>query len=232
MSNGKRKRKCNEDGCEAIHKARGLCAKHYNNLPDVIEAKKKWAVDNIEKKRASGRRWLAANKERKREYNRRWLADNKERQKNNVARWRAENEAREKDNDRKWYSKNRERQLAATRRWLIENKERKKETNRRWLVENKGAANAITARRRFRKFQATPGWLSSAHSEQIKLFYEAAAANAVHVDHIVPLRGEDVCGLHVPWNLQLLDKVSNSNKGNKLTKEGEQLAWMPANLST
>jgi 5-methylcytosine-specific restriction endonuclease McrA len=75
-------------------------------------------------------------------------------------------------------------------------------------------------RRRFR--QATPKWLTAEQRMEIRLKYRLAielsrATGIRHaVDHIVPLQGEEVCGLHVPWNLQVIPQEENLKKYNKL----------------
>lgn len=80
-------------------------------------------------------------------------------------------------------------------------------------------ANPFTVVYRDRRMlEATPAWADFQH---IKAIYkeskriEQATGIAQHVDHIVPILGEDVCGLHVPWNLQILPASENMRKSNR-----------------
>lgn len=81
------------------------------------------------------------------------------------------------------------------------------------------------AKRRASKLKATPSWLSESQLLAIKCKYSLATMFTkcsevpYAVDHIVPLRGKTVCGLHVPWNLQVITVEENLKKSNKLQGE-------------
>jgi hypothetical protein len=87
---------------------------------------------------------------------------------------------------------------------------------------NPEQARARTSLRRKRNQQSTPVWLSKKQKKEIKDFYlraiELTKSTGVqhHVDHILPLAGKTLCGLHVPWNLQILTASENSKKSNKV----------------
>jgi hypothetical protein len=101
--------------------------------------------------------------------------------------------------------------------WLEQNRERMREHSLKWA---RGNPSYFLFRAR-RARQATPPWLSETDRAAMLALYDEARRIADEtgipheVDHIVPLLGENVCGLHVPWNLQILTRTENRSKGNK-----------------
>lgn len=81
---------------------------------------------------------------------------------------------------------------------------------------------ALNAKRRVAKLKATPKWLSKEHLEEIEELFLCArmfklyTGEEYHVDHIVPLQGKNACGLHVPWNMQVIPAKENLSKSNKI----------------
>lgn len=100
--------------------------------------------------------------------------------------------------------------------WAERNKEQVSKRNKEYRTKNRYKINAWASARRARLLMATPDWLSDTHVKEIELFYQIASwyDEPMHVDHIVPLQGKNVCGLHVPWNLQILPAEENRRKHN------------------
>lgn len=106
--------------------------------------------------------------------------------------------------------------------WTNTNRLRVNKKNSEWTKSHRGKHNAKIAKRKAAQSQRTPHWLSKNQLKIIEQFY--IDANIIsylsgipqEVDHIVPLQGREVSGLHVPWNLQILSKYENSSKSNRL----------------
>lgn len=89
-----------------------------------------------------------------------------------------------------------------------------------WRINNLDIKSASSAKRRCAKLNAIPIWyddlddlvLSEAHL-LAKLRYETTGIKW-HVDHIIPLQGKDVCGLHCWNNVQVIPAAINLSKGN------------------
>lgn len=84
-----------------------------------------------------------------------------------------------------------------------------------YVANNKDKKRCWDASRKAALINAQPSWLSDKQKADILHFYTEAWQLGLEVDHIVPLRNKNVCGLHVPWNLQLLDRSANASKNNK-----------------
>lgn len=101
-------------------------------------------------------------------------------------------------------------------------KDKKAEIDKRRFINNPGLRAFKSSVERAIKRQALPKWLTEDQKQQIKQFYwlsqdlKCVTGEEYHVDHIIPLRGENICGLHVPWNLQVLPADVNIAKSNTL----------------
>jgi hypothetical protein len=117
--------------------------------------------------------------------------------------------------------------LAYKKQYYVNNKTKFKELFIEHYSNNKFMYIAAAAKRRGVKMKATPKWLSKAHLVVIRNIYKRAKEleqlsynKKFHVDHIIPLQGENASGLHVPWNLQILTREENISKSNKIINQG------------
>jgi 5-methylcytosine-specific restriction endonuclease McrA len=120
---------------------------------------------------------------------------------------------------RRYYEKNREAVIARAAARPADEKRRARSD---YKDRNVDVVRADTSVRKRRHREATPAWLTREERLQMReLYVQARKLTAVTgeryvVDHIVPLRGESVCGLHVLWNLRVITQDENLKKSNKL----------------
>ena len=132
---------------------------------------------------------------------------------------------------KKYYVKNAQKRRDYSKKWREDNPEklvlqldrgraRRNYTTSLWSKNNRGKRNISWAKYNAKKKKALPTWLTPLQKSQIKSIYLKCAEYRsmgidMHVDHIIPLQGKNVCGLHVPWNLRIMLASENQSKGNK-----------------
>lgn len=107
----------------------------------------------------------------------------------------------------------------------LANREYHLENRKSYLQNNRGKVYAQRRARRMAILERMPKWLllkdrleiEQIYSEAVKISKETGIPH--QVDHIVPLQGEKVSGLHVPWNLRVITAFENSSKSNKFGEE-------------
>ncbi len=97
-----------------------------------------------------------------------------------------------------------------------------REREKRYWSKNQAKRRAKKAKYRAAKIDRMPAWLTENDKWMIKEAHDLAILRTElfgfpwEVDHIIPLRGETVSGLHVPWNLQVIPMIDNRKKGNSV----------------
>jgi hypothetical protein len=119
---------------------------------------------------------------------------------------------------KRYYEKNKPAVIA---RAAARPAEEKRRNRAEYKDRNVDVVRADTSVRKRRHREATPRWLTPSERLQMRELYVQArkmtelTRERYVVDHIVPLRGESVCGLHVPWNLRVITQEENLKKSNK-----------------
>lgn len=142
--------------------------------------------------------------------------NNTEKYKSKAAKWHLDNPEAKAS-----YLSRAEVQLAArvrTRKWAAANPERKRQMDADFKQRNGALITSYKARYRAARKKATPPWLTKDDLSKIRQVYAEAKRLSVEtgvpheVDHIVPLAGRVVSGLHVPWNLRAIPKIENNRR--------------------
>jgi len=118
-----------------------------------------------------------------------------------------------------------EKRKATHKKYYEANKEIRNAKSKAWQQANKDKVNAFAAKRHASKLNRTPSWLTKEDLAEIKDIYSMANRRTqvegiqYHVDHIIPLQGKNISGLHVPSNMQILRARDNISKGNRYGKD-------------
>lgn len=179
--------------------------------PEARKAyQREYAAKNREQAYARVKAWREANPEKVTEQHKRYAEKYPEKLAAKQAIWKKRNLEKAREGYKKQAAKKR-----------AEQPEQVKAAKKAYAQRNKAVINAAVARRKAAKLRRTPKWLTKFDKLKIQCVYSIAAMltrvnnEPWHVDHIIPLQGDLVSGLHVPSNLQVMRGVENIRKHKK-----------------
>ena len=135
--------------------------------------------------------------------------------------WYYANKERILAHKKEYYKQTKEKRLLVNAEYRKNNVEKVASINKAWATKNAATINAKNRTRKAAKKFRTPGWLTDIDYERIGNEYKLAAlltkvtGQKWEVDHIIPLQGKLVSGLHVPSNLRAIPAFENRSKHNQ-----------------
>lgn len=124
-----------------------------------------------------------------------------------------------------WREKNREHVNNYSKNYREIHREKTRQSSKQSKIKNRALHTSLERKRLAVKLNASPKWMSKNDLNCILNIYKMArriqdkSGVIMAVDHIVPLQGKTVCGLHVPWNLRIVSRSENSIKHASLTDD-------------
>ena len=155
------------------------------------------------------------------EYSKRYYKNNKDRMNKESRKNYHANKDRYSRQAKSRYYTNRDERLRLVRAYAKDNQDKIVAYRKRYNQEHKAEKRENSRRYKLSKIQRTPLWLTDDDKEMMQIAYETAQERtkefgfAWHVDHVIPLKGKRVCGLHVPSNLRVIPWRENLSKSNK-----------------
>jgi len=192
------------DGLALICKT---CDKAYKlaNKEKIAAARKEYRKANKEKIAQNLKEYRQANKDRLAQQDKEYRQANKEKIAERTKKYRQENADKVKEVQKNYLEKNAEKVLAR---------------QKTYRENNKPLRTALERKRQAAKIHRTPAWLTDSDKLRMACLYQLSAMRTResgqewHVDHIIPLQGRLVSGLHVPSNLRVVTAVENRQKYN------------------
>lgn len=147
----------------------------------------------------------------------------KEKHLKKCAEWQRNNKDKKNAINARYRNSHKEQIAAHLKIYNEANKEKIAERTSAWAKKDLGSRSATRRKNQASDINRVPNWLTEADFLHMKCIYQVAAMRTResgqewHVDHIIPLRGELVSGLHVPYNLQVIPATENWSKNRSYT---------------
>lgn len=190
-------------------KRKGHTNGRYVSSNGCVSCALEYVLNNKEKRSLQENKRRKQNKERYNAYNKKYKQENKE-----IVRERS----------KQYYQQNKESIIEKTTKYYNTHLEEAIKRTKDWQKQNPKKVRNIRQRANIKRKQAIPLWevnereeINALYDLRDKLTKETGIEHVV--DHIVPISGNVVCGLHTLCNLRVITEKENLQKGKKLIKE-------------